>query len=297
LLLPICTASCAAHQADTLDTVFAYGCSASSVASQQRATSRQQGVSAGTDRLEETGKREVLSTARHYGYRVVNRYPHDSSAFTQGLVFHNQRLYESTGLKGESTLREVDLKSGKVLTQIRLDENVFGEGLALVGQHFVQLTWRAGVGYIYRADNLQRLEQFGFSGEGWGSTSIDETLVVSNGTEVLTWMDSDSYRVSATLTVREGEQPIQGLNELEYVEGKILANVWPSDCIAEIDRHSGQVTGWIDLSGLYPPSERRHWAAISNGIAYNKHRKRLFVTGKYWPYVYEIELLAHTAVQ
>lgn len=226
---------------------------------------------------------------RGYGYRVINRYPHDETAFTQGLVFLGNWLYESTGLFGESTLRKVDLQSGNVLQLTRLEENVFGEGLTVLNNSLVQLTWRAGVAFVYDIQTLRRIGQFHIHGEGWGSTTIDNELVVSNGSAVLTWLTPEEHRITHTIHVREGSRSVQGLNELEYVDGKVLANVWPSDCIAEIDRETGQITGWIDLSGLYPEKDRSHQRAILNGIAYDNDKRRLFVTGKLWPYIYEIE--------
>lgn len=232
-----------------------------------------------------------------YGYRVINRYPHDETAFTQGLVFHGNWLYESTGLFGESTLRKVDLHSGNVLQLTRLEENVFGEGLTVLNNSLIQLTWRAGVAFVYEIQTLRKTGQFHYRGEGWGSTTIDNELVVSNGSAVLTWLTPEEHRITHKIQVREGSRSVQGLNELEYVDGKVLANVWPSDCIAEIDPETGQITGWIDLFGLYPEKDRSHQRAILNGIAYDITRKRLFVTGKLWPYIYEIERVTSVAGQ
>ena len=225
----------------------------------------------------------------HYRYRVINRYPHDETAFTQGLVFLGNRLYESTGLFGESTLREVDLHSGNVLRLTRLEANVFGEGLTVLNNHLIQLTWKAGLAFVYEISSLRKVGQFRYRGEGWGSTTVDSELVLSNGSAVLTWLTPGQHQITHALHVREGSLPIQGLNELEYVEGKVLANVWPSDCIAEINRETGQITGWINLTGLYPEKDRPHRRATLNGIAYDEYEQRLFVTGKLWPYVYEIE--------
>jgi glutamine cyclotransferase len=229
-----------------------------------------------------------------YAYRLVKRYPHDPKAFTQGLVFLGDRLFESTGMWGASSLREVDLNTGEVMRQVELEEQLFGEGLAVWNKRFVQLTWRAGTAFVYDTANLQPIAEIRYSGEGWGATSVEDKLVISDGTAVLTWIDPQNNGVAETLHVREGGQLVYGLNELEFVDGKILANVWPSDCIAEIDHETGQVTGWINLSGLYPRKSRPHPTSVLNGIAYNSAQQRLFVTGKYWPYLYEIE---RTAVQ
>jgi glutamine cyclotransferase len=236
-------------------------------------------------------------TPTRYGYRVINRYPHDETAFTQGLVFLGNRLYESTGLFGKSTLRKVDLQSGNVLQLTRLEENVFGEGLTVLNNRLIQLTWRAGVAFVYDINSLRKTGQFHYHGEGWGSTTIDDELIVSNGSAILTWLTPEQHRITHAIHVREGSRSVQGLNELEYVEGKVLANVWPSDCIAEIDQETGQITGWIDLTGLYREPDRPNSRAILNGIAYDKDKQRLFVTGKLWPYVYEIERVAANPAQ
>jgi glutamine cyclotransferase len=227
-----------------------------------------------------------------YTYRLVKRYPHDPKSFTQGLVFLGDRLFESTGMWGASTVREVDLNTGEVLRQIELEDHLFGEGLAVWNKRFVQLTWRSNIAFVYDTENLHRIAKFSYTGEGWGSTSVEDKLVISQGSALLTWIDPKKDGTVDALQVREGGQLVYGLNELEYVEGKILANVWPSDCIAEIDHETGQVTGWIDLSGLYPQKSRPQPKAVLNGIAYNSAQKRLFVTGKYWPYLYEIERAA-----
>lgn len=234
---------------------------------------------------------EQQAPPRQYGYRVVRRYPHDPNAFTEGLVFLGDRLFESTGLRGESSLREVDLTSGQVLKIVELDDGLFGEGLTVWNKRLVQLTWQSGRALIYETADLERIDQFSFTGPGWGATTVGNELVISNGTAILVWLDPGKVPISRALYVREGEQLVQGLNELEYMEGKILANVWPSNCIAEINLATGQVTGWIDMNGLYPEKDRLYPTAVLNGIAYNSERERLFVTGKYWPYMYEIELL------
>jgi glutamine cyclotransferase len=224
-------------------------------------------------------------------YQVVARVPHDRSAFTQGLVFYRGALYESTGLLGESSLRRIELPGGRVAQTSPLPSNRFGEGLAVLDDRFVQLTWRSGEGFIYEPETLERTGSFSFAGEGWGSTVIASRLLVSNGSAELTFLDKHDLTVVSRLAVTENGTPVEGLNELEYVDGLIYANVWPGDCIAQIDPDNGQVTGWLDLSGLFPPEQRPNVMAVANGIAYDPGLKRWFVTGKYWPYIYQIKVL------
>jgi len=224
-------------------------------------------------------------------YEIIARYPHDREAFTQGLVFYRGELYESTGIRGRSSVRRLDLESGRILNSQQLDKDLFGEGLAVVDRQLVQLTWQSGQAFIYAPDNLQQTGSFTLGGEGWGSTSIDGRLVVSDGSAWLKFISpDDDYRQVASVQVTDRGREVRGLNELEAVDGLIYANVYPGDCIAQIDPQSGRVTGWIDLEGLLPLSERRHSSAVANGIAYNRESGELFVTGKYWPYIYQLEI-------
>lgn len=229
-----------------------------------------------------------------YPFEVTARYPHDPDAFTQGLVFYQGELYESTGIQGHSSVRKVDLKTGRVLETHVLDKQLFGEGLARVGQQLVQLTWRSGSAFVYATENLQQTGQFALKGEGWGSTHVDQQLVISDGSSWLRFMDTTDYRETDTLQVRAQGYPVKGLNELEFVEGQIFANIYPTDCIARIDPGTGQVVGWINLAGLMPLSERPDGSAVANGIAYDPETARLFVTGKRWPYIYQLKLLNRT---
>jgi glutamine cyclotransferase len=265
------------------------GCSALSIASLQSEVNRKLDEPVWLNSPQASTGNSSAVTPTQYGYRIVKRYPHDHAAFTQGLVFFGNALYESTGLFGESTLREVDLQTGKVLRLTRLDKRFFGEGLTVLNNRFVQLTWKAGVALVYETENLIQHSRFDYPGEGWGSTSVGDRLLISNGSAVLTWLEPGKEGIADAIYVHEGDRLVEGLNELEYVEGRVLANVWPSDCVAEIDPHNGRVTGWIDLSGLFPHKSRPNWTAVLNGIAYNSVQKRLFVTGKFWPYIYEIE--------
>ncbi len=220
---------------------------------------------------------------------VVGRYPHDSNAFTQGLIFADGKLYESTGRRGQSTLRRVDLPTGRVERVQPLDSAFFGEGLALVEDRLYQLTWEAGVAFVYRRDDFRLLETFRYEGEGWGLTFDGEQLIMSDGTATLRFIDPENFSVTGTVTVRDGERAVRDLNELEYVDGEVWANIWYDERIARIDPGDGRVLGWIDLSALYP-AEQRPRDAVVNGIAWDAANDRLFVTGKLWPAIFEIEL-------
>lgn len=225
-----------------------------------------------------------------YTFRMVHRYPHDSKAFTQGLAFHDGYLYESTGVHGQSSLRRVELETGKVLQKVDLAAQYFGEGLAFWKERILQLTWTNGVGFIYNKDTFQMEDQFRYPTEGWGITTDDSRWILSDGTSYLYFLDPDNRRVERWLEVKEGTNSIHQLNELEYIKGEIFANIWQQDRIARISPVSGQVLGWIDLKDLLPLPDRQN-ADVLNGIAYDDKGNRLFVTGKYWPYVYEIRLV------
>lgn len=225
------------------------------------------------------------------GYTLVASFPHDPGAFTQGLVYADGELYESTGLLGESTLRRVELKTGRVLQQIALPKDYFGEGLALVGDALVQLTWRNELGLVYDRRTFARRRTFTYQGEGWG-LAFDGTsrLVMSDGTDRLTFLDPKTFARVRTLGVHDAGRPVDRLNELEWVEGEIWANVWTTDRIARISPETGLVTGWIALDSLWPLRERTPGADVLNGIAYDPTLRRIFVTGKKWPRLYQIAL-------
>ncbi len=223
-------------------------------------------------------------------YEIVARFPHARNAFTQGLAFYQGALYESTGLRGHSSVRRLDVQSGRVLASRRLDQGLFGEGLAVSGQYLIQLTWQAGKAFIYAAADLRQTGGFAFDGEGWGGTVIAERLVISDGSARLRFIDMQTHRQVATLQVTDSGRPVQGLNELETVDGLIFANVYPTDCIAQIEPRTGEVVAWIDLDGLLPAAQRANGAALANGIAYHPQSKALFVTGKLWPYLYQLRL-------
>jgi glutamine cyclotransferase len=226
-----------------------------------------------------------------HGYRVVNVYPHDPDAYTQGLIFRSGFLFESTGRYGRSTLRKVELKSGRVVQQHRLDSAYFAEGLAEWNGQLVQLTWRSQLAFVYELVTFAPRRTFGYPGEGWGLTHNDREFILSDGTATLRFLNPDTFREARRVVVRDGGIPVRDLNELEYVGGEIYANVWHTDRIARISPQSGRVTGWIDLKGLIATAYRLDAEAVLNGIAYDADGKRLFVTGKLWPRLFEIEVV------
>lgn len=223
-------------------------------------------------------------------YRVIAVYPHDRDAFTQGLVYLDDFLYESTGLYGRATLRKVDLASGRVLQMASLLPEYFGEGIAVWGERIVQLTWREEIGFLYNRTSFAQVDAFHYPGEGWGLTHDGVSLIMSDGTAALRFLDPDTLRETGRLQVHDGGRPVIYLNELEYIRGEVWVNVWPTDRIARIAPATGEVLSWIDLSGLLSPEERRQ-ADVLNGIAYDAEGDRLFVTGKLWPKLFEIEVV------
>jgi glutamine cyclotransferase len=225
-------------------------------------------------------------------YRVVAEFPHDPKAFTQGLVVLNGQAYEGTGVKGESTLRKVDLKTGRVQSSLSLDPTYFGEGITVLDDKIYQLTWRNRVGFIYDLKTMNSIGRFRYTGEGWGLTHDGKRLILSDGTSLLRFLDPKTFEVVKRLRVRGSDGQVDKLNELEYVKGEIFANIWYADRIARISPESGEILGWIDLSGLYPERLRRSRDEVLNGIAYDEANDKLYVTGKNWPKVYEIELVA-----
>ena len=226
-----------------------------------------------------------------YTYQVVNDYPHDRSAFTQGLVFEDGALYEGTGLRGRSTLRRVELESGEVLQKIELDSQFFGEGVTIWEDTIVQLTWQSNVGFVYDKESFELLQEFDYPTEGWGITHNGEHLIMSDGTPTLYFLDPETLEEVDSIEVTDEGVPVTMLNELEYIQGEIYANVWQTDHIARISPDSGQVVGWIELEGLLSAEYRSQSVDVLNGIAYDAENDRLFVTGKLWPRLFEIELI------
>jgi glutaminyl-peptide cyclotransferase len=225
-------------------------------------------------------------------YKVIATYPHDTSSFTQGLVYaSNGQMYESTGLEGESTLRLVDIASGKTLQRIDVPAQYFAEGLAMVGDELLQLTWKHQLGFVYDRKTFKRKRTFPYKSEGWG-IAYDGTsrLVMSDGSDTLTFLDPKTFASGKKLRVLDAGKPVANLNELEWIEGEVWANVWMTDRIARISPNTGEVNAWVDLSTLFPRSQRTPPADELNGIAYDKATRRIFITGKKWPKLYQISV-------
>jgi glutaminyl-peptide cyclotransferase len=224
------------------------------------------------------------------GYVLVESFPHDNEAFTQGLMFWKGRFFEGTGLEGRSTLREVELETGKVLRSRPIADHLFGEGITILDGRLYQLTWQNGVAFVYRPGNFERLRTFRYRTEGWGLTHNGKRLVMSDGTPVIRFRDPTTFRVTRKLTVTENGNPVEDLNELEWINGEIFANVFETDFIVRIDPQTGEITERLDLTTLRQMEDAQGDHNVTNGIAYLKSEDRLFVTGKLWRNVYEIRL-------
>ena len=230
-----------------------------------------------------------------YNYEVVKIYPHDSLAFTQGLLFHDGFLYESTGLNGQSSLRKVDLATGEVRQRVEVPATYFAEGLTLFNRRLYQLTWQSRLGFVYDLDSFQLQRNFNYRGEGWGLTNDGNQLVMSDGTNRLRFLDPETLDVKREVDVLDVDRPINLLNELEYVKGDLWSNIWQSDRLVRINMQSGAVTGWVNLAGLLSAEDRLRGTDVLNGIAYDERGDRLFVTGKLWPKLFEIRLIERQA--
>jgi glutaminyl-peptide cyclotransferase len=237
------------------------------------------------------GHLKSSASPREYTYKIVHVFPHDSYAFTQGLVYHNGALYEGTGLQGRSSLRKVRLETGEVLRRVDLAPMFFGEGIAILETRVFQLTWQTHTGFVYALNDFRELRRFSYPGEGWGLTTDGRDLYMSDGTAEIRVLDGRTLAEKRRLKVHDGNTTITQLNELEFVKGEIFANVWQTDRIARISPQSGRVVGWINLDGLLSPALRPDSNAVLNGIAYDPQGKRLFVTGKLWPSIFEIQLV------
>ena len=233
----------------------------------------------------------AIAQTPEYGYRVVHVYPHDRTAFTQGLEFRAGFLYEGTGLKGRSSLRKVKLETGQVLQQIDLDAEYFGEGITVLNQQIVELTWQSEIGFVYNQQSFQRLRSFSYPGEGWGLANDGQQIYMSDGTAQIRCWDPLNLQEKRRFTVRDHGRPVLNLNELEYVHGELYANVWQSDRIARISPADGRVLSWVNLSGLLSEADRAEPVDVLNGIAYDVLGDRLFVTGKLWPKLFEIKIV------
>jgi glutamine cyclotransferase len=227
-----------------------------------------------------------------YTYQVVHSYPHDSSAFTQGLVFADGHLYESTGLNGRSSVRMVDLSTGQIQKNYDVPPDYFAEGLTVWGNTLVQLTWQSHKGFVYDREKFALLKTFDYEGEGWGLTHDASQLIMSDGSAYLRFLDAKTFRETRRIhVVDESGKPVDNLNELEYIRGEIYANIWKSDDIVRISPRTGKVLGWINLAGIIDKNELTNHDAVLNGIAYDEAADRLFVTGKLWPKLFEIKVL------
>jgi glutamine cyclotransferase len=224
------------------------------------------------------------------GYKVVNTFPHDKDAFTQGLVYKDEVFYEGTGEPGSSYLRKVDPQTGKVLFQLSLESPLFGEGIAILGDRIFQVTWQNKVGFVYNKTTLKQINKIYYQTEGWGLTTIGNELVMSDGSNILYFMDPDQFSVISKLEVYDNEKKVEKLNELEYINGEIWANIWQTDLIARIDPSSGKVIAYINLKGILNDSGTDTNINVLNGIAYDPEAKRIFVTGKNWPKLFEIKI-------
>ena len=231
------------------------------------------------------------SAAPVFTYKIVRDYPHDPNAFTQGLEYRDGFLYEGTGLNGRSSLRKERLETGQILEQTNLSSEYFGEGITVLGAEIFQLTWQAHTGFIYGRSSFHVERRFSYPGEGWGLTNDGRQIYMSDGSAEIRVLDARTLAEKRRIQVRDGGASINELNELEWVDGEILANVWQTDRIARISPATGQVAGWIDCSGMLPSVFRSSPDAVLNGIAYDARSKRLFVTGKLWPKLYQIEIV------
>jgi glutaminyl-peptide cyclotransferase len=224
-------------------------------------------------------------------YRVIKAYPHDPNAYTQGLIYRDGFLYESTGLVGRSSLRKVKLETGEIVQQRRIDQPHFAEGLADWRGQLVQLTWQSNLAFVYELETLAPRRTFSYSGEGWGLTHDGKRFILSDGTSQLRFLDPETFREIGRVTVTDGKSPIGNLNELEYIRGEVYANVWHTDRIARISPESGRVIRWLDLGGVMSGGYKLDSEAVLNGIAHDAAGNRLFVTGKMWPRLFEVEII------
>ncbi len=226
-----------------------------------------------------------------YTYKIVNVYKHDKHAYTQGLFYHNGFLYEATGLKGESTVRKVKLETGEVLQSFAIPKDVFGEGITLYNNKIIQISWEAGRGFVYDFNTFKHLDEFTYTGEGWGICNDDKHLFMTNGSAEVKILEPETYSQIGTFEVYDNEGPVVYLNELEYIDGYIYANIYQYEKIVKFDPKTGKVAAYIDLSHILPMNDYKPDTDVLNGIAYDNNNKRLFVTGKLWPKLFEIKLI------
>lgn len=232
------------------------------------------------------------SVSQFYGYKIVNTYPHDPNAFTQGLVYENGVLYEGTGLNGHSSIRKVEIATGKVLQIYNMPDKYFGEGIAIWKDKIVQLTYQSKTGFVYDKETFKPLREFSYRTEGWGLTHDDKYLIMSDGTPTLSFLDPNTFELVTRVPIYFRGSLVYNINELEYIEGEVFANIWETNDIAIIDPNSGTVKSIIELDGLLNNQDIRQKVDVLNGIAYDTKNKRIFVTGKLWPKLFEIKLVS-----
>ena len=231
------------------------------------------------------------TTIPNYTYEIINNYPHDPDAFTQGLVWENGMFYEGTGLYGRSSLRHVNSETGEVQQIIPIDETYFGEGIVVWENRIIQITWQNQTAFVYDKATFEQIGTFNYIGEGWGITHDGSCLIMSNGTNIISFRDPETFTEMGQIRVFDNNGPVMRLNELEYIDGEIFANVWPTNRIVRIDPQTGQVVGNVDLTNLLDMSALTQPVDVLNGIAYDAENGRIFVTGKLWPTLFEIELI------
>jgi glutamine cyclotransferase len=243
------------------------------------------------------GPASQASGVPEYTYEIVHTYPHDPTAYTQGLLYLNGVLYEGTGLEGHSSVRKVKLETGEVLQRHEIAPEYFGEGIINWKDRLIEITWKAERGFIYDLATFAVRGQFEYPGEGWGLTHDGKRIIMSDGTPQLRFWDPETLKETGRIMVTDEGQPVSQLNELEWVKGEVYANIYQTDRIARIDPATGKVVGWIDLTGILRPADRSSETDVLNGIAYDASGNRLFVTGKLWPKLFEIRLTRKSAAQ
>jgi len=250
------------------------------------------GLEQATAELQQSSSFGLLKTTKApiSNINIVNIFPHDPESFTEGLVYHKGYLYESTGLNGQSFLKKTEIKSGKIIKEVKLSEKYFAEGMAILDNKIYQLTWQNQTGFIYDLQSFKETGKFSYSGEGWGLTTNGEKLFMSNGSPMISCIDPVSFAVIRKIKVHDGKIPVNNLNELEFIRGEIWANIFMEDVIARISPQTGKVLGWIDLGRLRPMFPDPGNRDVLNGIAYDPEGDRIFVTGKYWTKLFEIKV-------
>ncbi len=225
-----------------------------------------------------------------YTYEVVASYPHDQASFTEGLLIHDGKLFESTGMVGTSWMRELDLNTGRIVRQRDLAKPHFGEGIVILGDKIFQLTYTTGKAFVYDWKTFKPTGEFTYEGEGWSLTTDGTSLIMDDGTAVIKWRDPKTFAVTKSIVVTDHGESVLKINELEWIKGELWANIWQSDQIARIDPATGHVTGWIDMAGLLPSMDKTGKEDVLNGIAYDAATDKIYVTGKYWPKIFEIKV-------